>query len=102
MQNDMPNGSVTWLSQMAGGRNMATISDRIEIPAPQAGEGFFSNENQHVENHDASNLNGDSGACSGYSAGQSAGHLADGRRSHFHQLRRDVARLEGKKFSFVP
>ena len=74
---------------------MATISDRIEIPAPQAGEGCFSIENQHLENHDTGNLNGDSGACNGQSAGYSAGHLADGRRSHFHQLRRDVARLEG-------
>ncbi|MGC6497245.1 MAG: ImuA family protein [Candidatus Puniceispirillaceae bacterium] len=78
---------------------MATISDRIEIPAPHTGEGCFSNENQHAENHDASSLNGDSGAGSGYSAGcsggYSTGYLADGRRSHFHQLRRDVARLEG-------
>ena len=74
---------------------MATISDRIEIPAPQAGEGYFSNKNQHLENHDTGGLNGDSGACSGHSAGQSAGYLADGRRTHFYQLRRDVARLEG-------
>ena len=70
---------------------MATISDRIKIPASQAGKGYFSNENQYLENYDTGILNGDSGACSGYSAG----HLADGRRSHFHQLRRDVARLEG-------
>ena len=74
---------------------MATISDRIEIPAPQAGEGCFSNKNQHLENYDTGSLNGDSVACSGHSAGQSAGHLADGRRAHFYQLRRDVARLEG-------
>ncbi|MAA50055.1 MAG: hypothetical protein CMP83_07765, partial [Gammaproteobacteria bacterium] len=74
---------------------MATISDRIEIPASQAEEGYFSNENQHFENNDTGSLDGDSGACSGHSAGYSAGHLADGRRSHFHQLRRDVARLEG-------
>ena len=70
---------------------MATISDRIEIPAPQAGESFFSNENQYVENHDTGILDGNSGACSGHSTG----HLADGRRSHFQQLCRDVARLEG-------